>query len=142
MNNIVFKEIIGTKQINESLDLNYLIKESHDIIRFDDVTINGQIDNFGDLVDIRLNVNTNIVLPCGRTFKEVFRELNFDIDATFSNEEDAEFKLESTLDLNQFVYSYILIEKPYVVFHESSNDEEFQDEAKKVNPAFAALIKK
>lgn len=132
-------DLFEFNEINENLKLDHLIKKEHDILKLEDVNIKGFINKNLNEVIINLDVSVNSYLPCGRTFKEVLVPLSFNIETILGNDNDADFILENEIDLGQLVYSYILIEKPYVVYHESSKAFE-EDEKSTINLAFASLI--
>lgn len=139
---IKVKDLIEPKIIEEQLDLNALIQKDHDIIRFDRVFIKGVISNHLQSISVSLWVQADLILPCARTLKEVAHSLAFDLDVTFANNNESDYPLTSEIDLESLVYANILVEKPFVVYHDDSSDEAFKVKEPKVNPAFADLIKK
>ena len=83
------------------------------------------------------NITTSISMLCSLTLEEVNVDLDFETQLNFSVEyiDDDTHVLEGiTIDIDQYIFSEILIEKPMKVYSPNALDEYEEATAKPVNP--------
>ena len=104
-------------KIDTTLDLNDLIQENSGIISINNCQVTGVIKKEADAVIFDIHVNVNLVLACNITLNPVAYDLDFDAQIVFSDNLDKmDFVYEDPVDLRQYVYAYILMEKPTTVY--------------------------
>ena len=62
----------------------------------------------------------------------------FPLELRFSNDELIDYPLDAVIDFSEIIYANIVVEKPYVVYHEDSLNE-VVEEKREVHPAFMDL---
>lgn len=130
--------IKGVQHIEQELDLKEFINSENDILDIKSTNLVAKIKPTKDKMILNGHVDTEIVMPCAKTLKPVNVPLSFEIEALFSSEEDADYPLTSEIDVAEIVYSYIVMEKPYIVYHEDAKNISFE-EPKDGHPAFSDL---
>ena len=141
---IIVKELESTNKINQELDIKYLIDPKSDLYGIDNLKVSGVITKNYGTVKMNLEYDMIVRQKCARTLKEVSYPLQFTSEALFSSEDNQEYDyiLEDTIDLNQFSFAEILLEKEPFVYHESSNEADFDEPEKPIHPAFEILKEK
>lgn len=118
---LIKKSKIDT-DINFTLDLfGYITEEIDDLSNISETEINGFFDYYEDeeLFVFDLNINTTLTMLCSLTLKEVEVNLDFETQLNFSTQliDDDTHLIEGiTIDIDQYIFSEILIEKPMKVY--------------------------
>lgn len=104
--------------INEKIDLSYLLNDELEILKIDDVLVEGyaRCIEFGEY-EFDISVSTKIYMACSISLKEVPIDINLDINEYFSEyDEDDSIKVnDGFIDLDVLIFEYILLEKPMKV---------------------------
>lgn len=103
---------------DEYLDFSELANDVSDIIKINPVHIVGEVSYIKEgTFRIRYNVDALLVMECGLTLEPVDYVFNKDYDEIFStNATEEEFQIEkNTIDMDEAVWSNIIIDKPIVV---------------------------
>lgn len=124
--------------INESVELSHLIKENHDILDILETNVMGKLSLHNDILKFDGEVSSKLVLTCAKTLKPVNYDLVFPLELRFSNDELGDYPLDAVIDFSEIIYANIVVEKPYVVYHEDSLNE-VVEEKREVHPAFMDL---
>lgn len=124
--------------INESVELSHLIKENHDILDVLETNVMGKLSLHNDILKFDGEVSSKLVLTCAKTLKPVNYDLAFPLELRFSNDELGDYPLDAVIDFSEIIYANIVVEKPYVVYHEDSLNE-VVEEKREVHPAFMDL---
>ena len=98
--------------------------EGTDILKLDDVKINGQItkNSLGN-IELDLNVSGIMVIPCAITLKPVNYPFNIDINGEYDELlEEKSKKFENTIDIFPIIWENILLEIPMRVVSEEAQD--------------------
>ncbi|MCK4551381.1 MAG: hypothetical protein KAU02_00585 [Tenericutes bacterium] len=104
------------------LDLSRFITEKQeDLVSVSETEVSGYYDYYKDedLIVFDLNIKTVITMLCSLTLKEVNVSLDFNAVFNFSTVyiDDATHLLDGiTIDIDQYIFSEILIEKPMKVY--------------------------
>ncbi|MCK5731590.1 MAG: hypothetical protein KAH13_01085 [Tenericutes bacterium] len=135
------------------LDLNRFITEKQeDLVSISETEVSGYYDYYKeeDLIVFDLNVKTVLTMLCSLTLKEVNVSLDFNAVFNFSTVyiDDATYLVEGiTIDIDQYIFSEILIEKPMKVYASKALDNYKEDifvateEELETNSPFAKLKK-
>lgn len=128
--------------IDTTLDLKHLIDNSVDLIELINIHIKGTIYRHFDNVTLNLNVTLDVVQKCAHTLKPVKYPLSFDTNINFSDDlEIYDYMPTDIIDLDEVIFAEILMHKELNVYHESANQDAFE-EPKKVHEAFKDLKEK
>jgi len=136
-----------------TLDLNrFITEDQEDLVSISLTQVTGfyTYDKPNEIYDFQLNIKTTLTMLCALTLKEVEIKLDFNSQISFSStfvDDDTHIIDGITIDIDQYIYSEILIEKPMKVYSkgaEKEYDEEIvaldDDEIKEDNP-FAQIKK-
>ena len=110
-------------QFDEYLDLSHLAHNVSDIIEMKPVHVSGVITYLKEgTFRICYNINVLIIMECGLTLEPCPYEFNHDYDEVYStNATEDEFIIEkNTIDMDEAVWSNIIIDKPMVVTREDA----------------------
>ncbi len=119
-----------------TLDLNrFITEEFEDFVRLSPTEVKGNYEVLDEkrLFVFNLNIKTEITMLCSLTLKEVPVNLDFATELRFSTEyiDDDTHVLDGiTIDLEPYVFSEILIEKPMKVISEDAYEEYKEDNFK------------
>lgn len=97
------------------LDLSDYIKSIDDILEIKEVKVIGNINRINDeTYNFSYHVNAPLILQCALTLDPVEYVIDNDYDETYSLEKNDEYFLieKNTIDLEEIVWTNILIEKP------------------------------
>lgn len=126
--------------INETLLLNEFVKDTVDLIKIDNCLVKGNITKDFNTITFNLNIDCEITQKCNITLLPVKYPLNFQTKIIYSdNFEVMDHYLTEIIDLNELVFSEIMVEKKIAVYHESANRDEFSEEKEVGHPAFKVL---
>ncbi len=120
------QELIKNSKSNTGLNFklkldNYITEEIEDLVKISDTLIVGNFEYIEDeeLFIFYLNIKTKLTMLCALTLKEVEVDLDFNSELNFSTDpmDDDTHKIEGiTIELDQYIFSEILIEKPMKVY--------------------------
>ena len=103
------------------------ILEGTDLISLDNVEINGEIikNCLGD-IELNLNIQGIMILPCAVTLKPVDYPFDIEINGTIEelsqNFEKNDINFENTIDILPIIWENILMEIPMRVVSENTDD--------------------
>ena len=129
----LIKKAKTNKNLEFSLDLGQFITEKQeDLVDISLTTVSGFYEYFENekLFVFDLNIMTSVTMLCSLTLKEVNIDLDFETQLNFSVEyiDDDTHVLEGiTIDIDQYIFSEILIEKPMKVYSPNALDEYEED---------------
>ena len=129
----LIKKAKNQNALEFSLDLNkYITEKQEDLVKINETKIKGYYDYFEDdeLIVFVLNIKTELIMLCSLTLQEVKVDLNFDTEINFSTEyidDDTHVIDGITIDLDQYIFSEILVEKPMKVYAEGALKEYKED---------------
>jgi uncharacterized metal-binding protein YceD (DUF177 family) len=129
----LIKKAKNEEILHFSLDLNHYINEKHeDLERIEETKVLGKYTYFEDreLFIFELNIKSKLIMLCSLTLKEVEVNLDFDTEINFSTEyvdDDTHIIEGITIELDQYVFSEILIEKPMKVYAKNALNEYHED---------------
>ena len=113
------------------IDINYSFTKDQlkatDIIRLNNVKIEGQLfkNSLGN-IELDVDVNGIMVLPCAITLKEVNYPFNIniagEIDELFSETKENEINFKNTIDIFPIIWENILMEVPTRVVSDDAKD--------------------
>ena len=119
------------KSINVALVYNFSEEElkGTDIIRLNGVKIKGEIyKNSLNNIELSLNVDGIMVLPCAITLKEVDYPFNIQIDGELNelseNLEENSINFQNTIDIFPIIWENILMEIPMRVISDDIDESE------------------
>jgi len=135
-----------------TLDLNrFITEDQEDLVSISKTQITGQYwyDEPNEIFDFQLNIKTTLTMLCALTLREVKVNLDFTSQLSFSSDfvdDDTHVIDGITIDIDQYIYSEILIEKPMKVYspharEEYKEDIEILDEEEKIAASPFAKIK-
>ena len=105
-----------------SLDLNGFITEKNEDLDSISITeVKGYFDAIKekDLFVFDLNIKTQLTMLCSLTLKEVLVDIEFNTQLNFSTnpvDDDTHLIDGITIDIDQYIFSEILVEKPMKVY--------------------------
>ena len=118
----LIKKAKNDNTLDFSLDLNkYITEKEEDLVSIKKAKIIGYYDYFEDdeLIVFYLNIKSELTMLCSLTLQEVSVALDFNTEINFSTNyiDDDTHVLEGiTIDIDQYVFSEILVEKPMKVY--------------------------
>jgi len=118
----LIKRVKADSDLDFKLELQgYITEKEEDLVRISTTEVSGYFDYYKDegLFVFDLDIQTTLTMLCSLTLKEVLVELDFSSQLNFSTEyiDDDTHLLEGiTVDLDQYIFSEILIEKPMKVY--------------------------
>ena len=130
-----------------SFDKEYI--KNTDLLELNNVNINGTITK-NSLNELNLNVDVNgtMILPCSITLKPVSYDFDVNIDENLEEYMKNSKNLENSIDILPIIWENILMEIPMKVVSEGARDVEFKGDGwrlitdekhEDINPAFAKL---
>jgi uncharacterized protein len=147
------KKVYSENDIDQVIDLKAFITEDfNDLVDISPTTVSGYFDYIKeeDVFAFYLRIKTTLTMLCSLTLKEVKVPLDFNVDLYFSEtaDEDDIHKIDSiTIDLEPYIFSEIITEKPMKVISEDAYDQyheeiETLDEEEIVSNSPFAKLKK
>ncbi|QLY39383.1 hypothetical protein HF295_00320 [Hujiaoplasma nucleasis] len=127
------KKVYSDNEIDQVIDLKAFLSDDFvDLIDISSTSIKGYYEYIKaeDVYAFYLKVQTILTMLCSITLKEVKINLDFDTDLYFSetNDDDDIHLIEGiTIDLNPYIFSEIITEKPMRVISPDA-DKEFHEE--------------
>jgi len=122
--------------------------EDIDILDIENTHVDGRFTMVNDDSAVfEVRVSTTLVMPCARTLQEVLVPLTFDTTMTFSKQtqDDFSYPIDGiTIDLDPYVFSEILVEKPLTVISEDADEylpDELPETEEDTESPFAKLLK-
>ena len=118
----LIKKVKNQNDLFFLLDLNrFITKKEEDLVKIGETEVSGYYNYYKDdsLIVFDLNIKTIITMLCSLTLNEVNVNLDFNAVFNFSTEyiDDATLLIEGiTIDIDQYIFSEILIEKPMKVY--------------------------
>lgn len=118
----LIKKSKSSTSLNFRLKLNdYITEEIEDLVDISETLVVGNFEYIADeeLFIFYLNFKTKLTMLCALTLEEVEVELDFNSELNFSTDplDDDTHKIEGiTIELDQYIFSEILIEKPMKVY--------------------------
>ena len=149
----LIKKAKQENNLDFTLDLNrYITEKQEDLVEISEVKISGFYDYFENenLFIFDLHIKTDLTMLCSLTLEEVSVPLDFNTEINFSTEyiDDDTHVIEGiTIEIDQYIFSEILIEKPMKVYAEHAHEEYHEDnyiasdEELETNSPFAKLKK-
>ncbi len=149
----LIKKATNDNEINESLDLRkYLREDFVDVVDILETSVTGDFTyhEVDELFVFNLKIQTTLIMLCSITLKEIPVNLEFDSQLNFSVEfiDDDTHVIEGiTIDLEPYIFSEILVEKPMKIVSRDAYDkyheelEELSEEELIENSPFARLKK-
>ena len=130
-----------------SFDKEYI--KNTDLLELNNVNINGTITK-NSLNELNLNVDVNgtMILPCSITLKPVSYDFDVNIDENLEEYMKNSKNLENSIDILPIIWENILMEIPMKVVSEGARDVELKGDGwrlitdekhEDINPAFAKL---
>lgn len=105
--------------INEKVNYDEYVKNVSDIIRMDDVLVEGTCKFTGnDCFVFNLKIKTTMYLEDAWTLEEVEFPIDLDVKEVFakdSDDEDSRFIEKNTVDLYDIIWENVLLEKPICI---------------------------
>jgi len=147
------KKAKSDTSIEATLNLSrFLTDELEDLIGISETHVSGDYiyDDIDETFDFQLNIKTTLTMLCALTLKEVFVPMNFTSHIAFSVnyiDDDTHVIDGITIDLDQVIFSEILVEKPMKVYHPDAMKEyhedlyEMDEEERMATSPFAKYIK-
>ena len=129
----LMKKAKSDNSVEFSLDLNEFISEElEDLETISDTHVTGfyLYDEDEEIFDFELHVETTLTMLCALTLKEVTVPLDFQTHLGFSLEyiDDDIHVIEGiTIDIDQYIFSEILVEKPMKVYSPGALEEYHED---------------
>lgn len=129
----LIKKSKSENTLDFTLDLRRFITEDlKDLVDISETSVIGDYvyDDVEDIFDFQLHIKTRLTMLCALTLKEVPVDLDFDTHLSFSMEyiDDDTHVLEGiTLELDQYIFSEILVEKPMKVYSKGALEEYHED---------------
>lgn len=120
-------------QFNITLDLSkYITEDFDDFVAISDTYVMGEFEVLRDhtLFVFNMHVQTELTMLCSLTLQEVPVKLEFDTEIRFSTEyiDDDTHELDGiTIELDPYVFSEIIIEKPMKVISPDAYEEYHED---------------
>jgi len=127
------KRVYSNNELNQVINLDrFLTDDFNDLIDISPTKVTGyfEYDKENDIFEFYLSIETTLTMLCSITLKEVKVDLDFDTVLNFSQtEEDDDIHLVEgiTIDLDPYIFSEIITEKPMKVISEDAY-EEYQEE--------------
>lgn len=136
-----------------TLDLNrFVTEEQEDLVGLSKTRVTGDFvyDDVNEIFDFNLRIQTTLTMLCALTLKEVKVPLDFTSSLSFSTayvDDDTHVIDGITIDIDQYIYAEILIEKPMKVYSPHAREEyqeviETLDEDEKLKDSPFAKLKK
>ncbi len=125
----LIKKARNENTFNITLDLSkYITDDFEDLVAISETQVTGEFEVLAEnvLFVFNMNIKTVLTMLCSLTLKEVPVKLDFDTELRFSTEyiDDDTHELEGiTIDLEPYVFSEILVEKPMKVISEEARKE-------------------
>ncbi len=147
----LIKRVKQENNLDFSLDLNqYITEKQEDLVDMSIADISGYYDYFEDenLFVFDLNIKVDLTMLCSLTLNEVNVSLDFNTEINFSTgyiDDDTHIIEGITIDIDQFIFSEILIEKPMKVYAKNALNEyheenyELSEEELETTSPFAKL---
>ncbi len=116
-----------------TLDLNRFISDDQeDLVGIFPTKVSGhyEYDEPNETFYFELNIKTTLTMLCALTLKEVEVKLDFVSQISFSSsfvDDDTHIIDGITIDIDQYIYSEILIEKPMKVYSRHAKEEYKED---------------
>ena len=120
-------------ELDFTLNLNKYITNKHeDLVKMTDVYIIGNYDYFDNesLFEFNFQIKTTLTMLCALTLKEIKVDLDFFTVISFSSnfiDDDIHVLDGITIDIDQYIFSEILIEKPMKVYAKGALEEYKED---------------
>ncbi|HKL47380.1 MAG TPA: YceD family protein [Candidatus Izemoplasmatales bacterium] len=132
------KKVYSENDIDQVVDLkNFITEDFNDLVDISPSKISGYFDYIkeDDVFAFYLSIQTTLTMLCSITLKEVKIDLDFNVELYFSETADADdiHVLDGiTVDLNPYIFSEIITEKPMRVISEHAYDQ-YHEEKKSLN---------
>ena len=116
-------------EVNETYSFNEEQLSGTDLLKLDDVKIEGEIfkNSLGN-IELNLNVEGEMVLPCAITLKPVKYPFNIEIsgeiEELMENFEENERNFQNSIDILPIIWENILMEIPMRVVSEEAKDKD------------------
>ena len=120
-------------EVNETYSFNEEQLSGTDLLKLDDVKIEGEIfkNSLGN-IELNLNVEGEMVLPCAITLKPVKYPFNIEIsgeiEELMENFEENERNFQNSIDILPIIWENILMEIPMRVVSEDAEDSDILKE--------------
>ncbi|MBN2540204.1 MAG: hypothetical protein JXB08_01630 [Bacilli bacterium] len=149
----LIKKAKSDNTIETTLQLSrFLTEELEDLVGIGDTLVTGDYtyDDIEEVFDFQLHIETTLTMLCALTLKEVPVKLNFTSHIGFSLvyiDDDTHVIDGITIDLDQYIFSEILVEKPMKVYSPQAMEEyrediyEMDEEERMATSPFAKYIK-
>lgn len=147
------KKAKNNNDLDFTLDLNrYITETQEDLARIAPTHVTGTFhyDESAEIFDFDFKIQTTLTMLCALTLKEVEVKLNFASQMSFSTEfvDDDTHVIEGiTIEIDQYIFSEILVEKPMKVYSKHALEEyqediyKMEDEELMENSPFAKIKK-
>ncbi len=129
----LIKKAKTDNDLDFTLDLTrFLPEDLEDLVGIDETRVTGFYEYYEpeEVFDFQLNIKTTLKMLCALTLKEVEVNLDFTSKLSFSMEyidDDTHVIDGITIDIDQYVFSEILVEKPMKVYSSHALEEYHED---------------
>ena len=130
-------ELIKNAKTNKELDFSlelgqYITQEQEDLVDISVATVTGFYEYFKDenLFVFDFIITTSLTMLCALTLEEVMVDIDFETQLNFSTKyiDDDTHVIEGiTIEIDQYIFSEILIEKPMKVYTPNALEEYKED---------------
>ncbi|XMB72726.1 hypothetical protein RJI07_02175 [Mycoplasmatota bacterium WC30] len=130
------KKAKADSDLNFKLELQgYITEKQEDLVGISTTEVSGYFEYYKDenLFVFNLGIQTTLTMLCSLTLKEVLVELDFNSQINFSTEfidDDTHLIDGITIDLDQYIFGEILIEKPMKVYDPNALKEYHEEKFK------------
>jgi len=134
----LIKNAKSNNNLEFTLDLNrFITEDQEDLVSISETKVSGfyVYDELNEIFDFELRIETILTMLCALTLEEVKVSLDFASQMSFSSDyiDDDIHVIDSfTLDIDQYIFSEILIEKPMKVYSKNAL-EDYQEEIYEMN---------
>ena len=138
----------GSVNLDEDIFINEDYYKNTDIRKLKDIHVNGEIKiDYDDFINLNLQIDGIMVLPCAKTLKDVVYKFNTVIEETIGKFEEIYKNNKNTLEITDILWENIVLEIPIRVVssdimpsNTSGDGWELVDENKKeIDPRLAKL---
>lgn len=117
MYKLILNELKQSGNINfEICDIERDFKGFPDIKKINKAIVSGSYKFLSNSLNVNLDVNANLTMLCSYTLEDVIVSLDTNFDFIFSSDDDSDYPLTDTIDLEEIIIGNIIAEAPYNVY--------------------------
>ena len=103
----------GSVNLDEDIFINEDYYKNTDIRKLKDIHVNGEIKiDYDDFINLNLQIDGIMVLPCAKTLKNVDYKFNIVIEETIGKFEEIYKNNKNTLEITDILWENIVLEIP------------------------------